>query len=72
MMAGLKINRNRMPQVVNMKLYKMNNRKTDQDKNKKQENDHAQGHGKTDLDAEVSFSHSKIPHTKCTCLEKEI
>ena len=30
MMAGLRINRNRMPLVVNMKLYKMNNRKTDQ------------------------------------------
>jgi hypothetical protein len=32
MMAGLRINRNRMPQVVNMKLYKVHNRKTDQDK----------------------------------------
>jgi hypothetical protein len=35
MTVGLKINRNRMPQVVNMKLHKMNNRKTDQDKNNK-------------------------------------
>jgi hypothetical protein len=32
MMAGLRINRNRMPQVVNMKLYKMHKRKTDRDK----------------------------------------
>jgi len=31
MTVGLRNNRNRMPQVVNMKLYKMN-RKTDQDK----------------------------------------
>jgi len=32
MMAGLRIHRNRLPQVVNMKLYKMHKRKTDQDK----------------------------------------
>jgi hypothetical protein len=37
MMAGLRINRNRMPQVLNMKLYKMHNRKTNQDKYNKSE-----------------------------------
>lgn len=31
MMAGLRINRNRTPQVVNTKLYKIHKRKTDQD-----------------------------------------
>jgi len=36
----------------------MNNRKTDEDKNKNQENGHAQGHGKKDLDAEVSSKDS--------------
>ena len=53
MMVSLGINRNRLLQVVNMKLYKMQKRKTDQDKYK---SGHAQGHGKKDLDAEVSFT----------------
>jgi hypothetical protein len=53
MMVSLGINRNRLLQVVNMKLYKMQKRKTDQDKYK---SGHAQGHGKKNLDAEVSFT----------------
>jgi hypothetical protein len=50
-MAGLRMNRNRLQHVVNMKLHKLHKRKTVQDKYKesgKPSCTHAHGHGKKD------------------------